>query len=130
MPEPLVYKTNLNHTFYTWIRIFNTTVYEFKYIKHNKAKFKAGKRDEGTKILTDFFDEYRHEIKGFRGFLIMHSLNDSQETIALTFWETKEDMDAYHRLDNKWFQIITERIKPLFERIPERSNYTLFDFKT
>ena len=24
------------------------------------------------------------------------SADDSQETIALTFWETKEDMDTYH----------------------------------
>jgi hypothetical protein len=59
----------------------------------------------------------------------MNSIDDSQETIALTFWETKEDMNAYHNLDNKWFSIITERIKTLFERLPERSNYTAFNFK-
>ena len=28
----------------------------------------------------------------------MNSVDDSQETIALTFWETKEDMDTYHSL--------------------------------
>jgi hypothetical protein len=52
----------------------------------------------------------------------MNSADDLQETIALTFWETKEDMDTYNKLNNKWFNIITERIKPLFERFPERSN--------
>ena len=60
----------------------------------------------------------------------MNSADDLQETIALTFWETKEDMDTYHKLNNKWFNIITERIKPLFERLPERSDYTIFNFKT
>ena len=60
----------------------------------------------------------------------MNNVDDSQETIALTFWETKEDMDAYHKLNNKWFNIITERIKPLFEQLPKRSDYTLFNFKT
>jgi heme-degrading monooxygenase HmoA len=104
-------------------------IYEFKYIKHNKARFKPDKREEGTKILTDFFNEYENQIKGFKGFIIMNSVDDSQETIALTFWETKEDMDTYHKLSNKWFNIITERIKPLFEQKPERSNYTLFNFK-
>ena len=102
---------------------------EFKYIKHNKARFKPDKREEGIKILSNFFNEYENQIKGFKGFIIMNSADDSQETIALTFWETKEDMDTY-KLNNKWFNIITERIKPLFEQLPERSNYTLFNFKT
>jgi hypothetical protein len=31
----------------------------------------------------------------------MNRIDDSQETIALTFCETKEEMDAYHKLDNK-----------------------------
>ena len=30
---------------------------DFKYIKHNKARFKPDKREEGTKILADFFKE-------------------------------------------------------------------------
>ena len=101
--------------------------YGFKYIKHNKARFKPDKREEGIKILADFFNEYENQIKGFEGFIIMNNVDDSQETIALTFWETKEDMDAYHKLNNKWFNIITERIKSLFEQVPERSDYTIFN---
>lgn len=93
-------------------------MYEFKYIKYNKARFKRDKREEGTKILANFFNEYKNQIKGFKGFIIMNSVNDSQETIALTFWETKEDIDTYHKLNNKWFNIITDRIKPLFEQLP------------
>ena len=104
-------------------------MYEFKYIKHNKAKFRIGKREEGTKILVDFFNEYKNQIKGLKGFIIMNSIDNLQETIALTLWETKEDMDAYHKLNNKWFSIITERIKPLFEILPERSDYTVFNFR-
>ena len=69
-------------------------------------------------ILANFFNEYKNQIKGFKGFIIINSVNDSQETIALTFRETKEDMDTYHKLNNKWFNIITDRIKPLFEQLP------------
>ena len=103
--------------------------YEFKFIKHNKAKFKIGKREEGTKILVDFFNEYKNQIKGLKGFIIMNSVHDSEETITLTFWETKRDMDAYRNFNNKWFSIITDRIKTLFERLPERSDYTVCNFK-
>ena len=105
-------------------------MYGFKYIKYNKARFKPDKREEGIKILVNFFNEYENQIEGFKGFIIMNSADDSQETIALTFWETKEDIDKYHKLNNKLFNIITERIKPLFERLPERGNYTIFNFKT
>ena len=38
----------------------------------------------------------------------MKSADNLKKTIALTFWETKEDMDTYHKLNNKWFNIITE----------------------
>jgi heme-degrading monooxygenase HmoA len=62
----------------------------FKYIKHNKARFKPDKREEGIKILANFFKEYENQIKGFKGFIIMNNANDLQETIALTFWETKK----------------------------------------
>jgi predicted nucleotidyltransferase len=38
-------------------------MYEFKYIKDsNKARCKIGKREEGTKILADFFTEYKSKI--------------------------------------------------------------------
>jgi len=40
---------------------------EFKYIKHNKARFKIGKREEGTKILADFFKSIQKSNKGIKG---------------------------------------------------------------
>ena len=61
----------------------------FKYIKHNKTRFKPYKREEGIKILANFFNKYENQIKGFKGFIIMKSADDLQETIALTFWETR-----------------------------------------
>ena len=69
------------------------------------------------------------EIKGLGGFIIMNSLKDPQDTVVLTFWKTKQDMDEYHTLDNKLFARITEKIKPIFEHIPERRDYIVFNFK-
>ena len=64
-------------------------MYGFKYIKHNKARFKPDKREEGIKILGNFFNEYKNQIKGSKSFIVMNSTDDLKKTIALTFWETR-----------------------------------------
>ena len=51
-------------------------MYGFKYIKHNKARFKPDTREEGIKILANFFNEYENQIKVFKGFIIMNSADD------------------------------------------------------
>ena len=76
------------------------------------------KEKKEQRYLQIFSMNIKIKLKGFKGFIIINSVNDSQETIALTFRETKEDMDTYHKLNNKWFNIITDRIKPLFEQLP------------
>ena len=35
------------------------------------------------------------KVKGMNGFIKMDNLKDRQESIVLTFWETKEDMDTF-----------------------------------
>ena len=100
------------------------------YVKHNKARFMLGKRTEGLHILQDFFTENQYDIKGLSGYIIIKSEDDAQEAIALTFWKSKEDMDSYHSLKNIFFAKITEKIKPVFEQPPVRSNHLLVDMKT
>ena len=58
-------------------------------------------------------------------FSIIESLIDS---IVLTFWETKEDMDAYYNTD-KNYQSVLDRIKPMMEEDLERREYTIFKAK-
>ena len=40
-----------------------------------QGMFKPDKREEGTKILADFFNEYKNQINGF---IIMKSIDYSQ----------------------------------------------------
>jgi hypothetical protein len=54
---------------------------------------------------------------------------DEQESIILTFWQTKEDMRSFYRPDNKILSEFVEKAKPLFEALPERSDHTVGDFK-
>src|SRR5918912_793508 len=101
-----------------------------KYAKYNKVSLKTGKREESTKVLLEFFEELEEKAKTrMRGFLVMESLQDLQESIVLTFWETKEDMEAFYQSDNKILSHIVEKLKPSFEQLPIRKDYQVSKFK-
>jgi heme-degrading monooxygenase HmoA len=102
---------------------------DIKYIKHNRARLKAGKREESTKRLMQFFADLEGKVKGMKGFVIMDSLKDSQESIVLTLWETKGDMDSFYQPDNKVLANFVESSKILFEEMPERNDYVVSSFK-
>jgi hypothetical protein len=99
-----------------------------KYVKHNKVHFKSlENRDKGTRMFIEFFDSIRKEHAGkeMRGHLILDGISDLQESIVLTFWETKEDMDKFYSPQNKALADLVERSKPLFEKMPERTDHTV-----
>ena len=64
-----------------------------KYVKHNKVRIKAdSKREE----ITNIFEEIKGKSTGMKGFMVMDDLQDLQESIVLTFWERKDDMDSFY----------------------------------
>ena len=97
-----------------------------KYVKHNKVRIKAGvKREEITKILLEFFEEIKEKATGMKGFMVMDDLQDLRESIILTFWERKEDMDSFYNSDNNVLSNLVEKLKPSFEQLPIRKDYHL-----
>jgi heme-degrading monooxygenase HmoA len=66
--------------------------------------------------------------KGLKGFLLMESLNDQNEVINMTFWETKEDSDAYYSQD-KTYAAILEKTVSLRDGAVEMTYYTLANFR-
>jgi heme-degrading monooxygenase HmoA len=99
-----------------------------KYVKHNKVHFKSlENRDKGTRMFIEFFDSIRKEHAGkeMRGHLILDGISDLQESIVLTFWETKEDMDKFYSPQNKALADLVERSRPLFEKMPERTDHAV-----
>jgi hypothetical protein len=102
-----------------------------KYVKHNKVRFKSFEdRDKGIKMFTDFFSSITKEEIGkqMRGHTILDSTSDLQESIVLTFWHTKEDMEKFYSPQNKALANLVERAKPLFEKMPERTDYLVSEF--
>ena len=101
-----------------------------KYVKYNKVRIKTGvKREEITKILLEFFEEIEEIPTGMKGFMIMDDLEDLQESIVLTFWERKEDMDSFYKPENKALYDLVEKLNPSFEQLPVRKGYHVSKFK-
>ena len=101
-----------------------------RYSKHNKVRFKSLEdRDKGRMMFMEFFNSIKKEDVGkdMKGHIILASANDIQESIILTFWETREDMDRFYSTQNEALASLVERAKPLFEGMPQRTDYTVSD---
>jgi hypothetical protein len=46
------------------------------YVKHNRPRFKAGKREEAKKILVEFFAQNEGKVRGFKGYLLLDNTSD------------------------------------------------------
>jgi hypothetical protein len=100
-----------------------------KYAKHNKVRIKAGiKREEITRMLLDFFEEIKDRPTGMKGFMIMDDLQDIQESVVLTLWQRKEDMDCFYKSGNKILSYLVEKLHPSFEQLPVRKDYHVTKF--
>jgi heme-degrading monooxygenase HmoA len=101
-----------------------------KYVKHNRVRIKTGiKREEITKILLKFFEEIKDKSTGMEGFLVMDDLQDIQESVVLTFWERKEDMDSFYKPQNRILSELVEKLNPSFQQLPVRKDYHVAKFK-
>ena len=59
----------------------------------------------------------------------MENIKNDKETVVLTFWETREDMEKYYSKDNKILSDLIEKVKPMFEQMPERLDYKISIFE-
>jgi heme-degrading monooxygenase HmoA len=95
-----------------------------KYAKYNKVRFKSSEdRENGIQMFNEFFKTKEKE--KMTGHIILESLSDPKEAIVLTFWETREDMDRFYSQQNSSLANLVERAKPLFEKMPERTDYAV-----
>jgi len=101
-----------------------------KYVKHNKVRIKTDvNREEITKMLLEFFEKIKEKSTGMIGFMVMDDLQDLRESVVLTFWERKEDMDSFYKQENKALSDLVEKLKPSFEQLPLRKDYHVSKFK-
>ena len=100
-----------------------------EYIKHNRVRLKEASQKKITQIFKEFFQDIKGTVKGLKGYAILESIENDKETIVLTFWESKEDMENYYSKDNNIISELVEKVKPMFEQMPERSDYKIALFE-
>jgi heme-degrading monooxygenase HmoA len=57
----------------------------------------------------------------------LENIENDRETIVLTFWENKKDMENYY--SSKILADLVEKVKQMFEQMPERSDYKIALFE-
>jgi heme-degrading monooxygenase HmoA len=94
-------------------------------VKLNRVTLKDGMREKATRKFKEFFATIQGKEKGFKGFIILENEEDSHETLVLTLWESKGDMDNYYSNTNKRLSSLVDEVKPMFEKMPERITYNV-----
>lgn len=103
---------------------------EANYVKYNRTIYKDSERkEEGKKVLLEFFKVNERIMDGLTGFLIMDSETNPKERI-LTFWKSKETMTAFYSEENDVLTSLVDKLKPQFSQMPVRFDYKLARFKT
>ena len=94
-------------------------------VKLNRVRLKDGMRERASRTFKDFFATIQGKEKGFNGFIILENEEDSHETLVLTLWDSKGDMDNYYSNTNKRLSSLVDEVKPMFEKMPERITYNV-----
>ncbi|HYY71907.1 MAG TPA: antibiotic biosynthesis monooxygenase [Nitrososphaeraceae archaeon] len=100
-----------------------------EYIKINRVRLKEGSQKKATEIFKEFFESIKGTVKGLKGYAILENIENDKETIVLTFWDNREDMENYYSRDNNILYDLVNKVKPMFEKMPERSDYKIALFK-
>ena len=100
-----------------------------EYIKHNRVRLKEASQKKITQIFKEFFQDIKGTVKGLKGYAILENIENDKETIVLTFWDNREDMENYYSKDNNIISELVEKVKPMFEQMPERSDYKIALFE-
>ena len=100
-----------------------------EYIKHNRVRLKEGSQKKVTEIFVKFFEDIKGTIQGLKGYAVFENIENDKETVVITFWENKKDMENYYSKDNKILSDLVDKVKPMFEQMPERSDYKIALFE-
>jgi len=95
------------------------------FVKLNKVRLRDGMRENATTKFREFFASIQGKVSGFKGYTILENSDDKKETLVLTFWVSKGDMDNYYSTGNSSLSSLVEEVKPMFEKMPERITYNV-----
>lgn len=94
-----------------------------KIAKLNRVRLKDETQENATRKFQEFFANIQAKEKGLKGFIILENDEGGNETLILTLWESKRDMDNYYSDTNKRLSSLVEEAKSMFKKMPERVTY-------
>ena len=94
------------------------------FVKLNRVRLRDGMRETATTKFREFFASIHGKVSGLKGYTILENSDDNNETLVLTFWGSKLDMDNYYSNGNSSLSSLVE-VKPMFEKMPERISYNV-----
>ena len=95
------------------------------FVKLNRVRLKDGMREVATTEFREFFASIHGKVSGLKGYTILENSDDNNETLVLTYWRSKVDMDNYYSNGNSSLSSLVEEVKPMFEKMPERISYNV-----
>lgn len=82
-------------------------------------------RENASTTFREFLASIHGKVSGLKGYTILENSDDNNETLVLTFWGSKVDMDNYYSNGNSSLSSLVEEVKPMFEKMPERISYNV-----
>ncbi|MDW3680049.1 MAG: hypothetical protein QOA14_10845 [Nitrososphaeraceae archaeon] len=95
------------------------------FVKLNRIRLRDGMRETATTKFSKFFASIHGKVSGLECYTILENSEDNNETLVLTFWGSKVDMDNYYSNGNSSLSNLVEEVKPMFEKMPERISYNV-----
>jgi len=86
------------------------------FVKLNRVRLRDGMRETATTKFREFFASIHGKVSGLKGYTILENSDDNNETLVLTFWGSKLDMDNYYSNGNSSLSSLVEKVKPMFEK--------------
>jgi quinol monooxygenase YgiN len=100
-----------------------------RYVKYNHAHSKPGKLQENKQKLEKFMETLPGKIQGINGYTIMDKMADPDELVVLTYWDSKQDMDAFYSPPHKMLAEFVAKLNETLDKPPERLDYEVIKFK-
>ncbi len=95
----------------------------FLFVKLNRVRSRVGLREQNKKTLLDFLASLENLPNKPENYMVLDNLADEQETVVLTFWKSREQMNDFYRPDNEVLAGFVNGTKQFMEQPPQRSDY-------
>ena len=98
------------------------------YAKKISGHFKLGKKEEGLKMVFEFWKANVGKVKGLKGFMLMLNPYTSEIATNITVWENRQYMDKYYSGDVSYIAVL-DKIQQMMDGELERHEYTILNYE-